>query len=268
MVSDVLFTEYKCMEEHPVFKIWSHLNCFIFVISGKKEFITIHDRYEVHANEAVFLKKGGNIVHKFFDTDFCALMIFLPDDYIRRVVQENKINSTHHKRSINNVVPVQMDDSLLVYFQSLFTYFSKPTPPDKNLIELKLKELLLNLICSEKNHQLCDYFQEIFQHTKPSIHQVMEANFIYNLSLTDFAQLACRSLSTFKRDFKKEYGMAPSKWVTKRRLDYSRQLLLSSSRKISEIAFDTGFENPSHFTRIFKKHYHQSPTAYRERYTS
>jgi hypothetical protein len=108
MVSDVLFTEYKCMEEHPIFKIWSHLNCFIFVISGKKGFITIHDRYEVHANEAVFLKKVGNIVHKFFDTDFCALMIFLPDDYIRCVVQQNKINSIFWNVVLTVALPLIM----------------------------------------------------------------------------------------------------------------------------------------------------------------
>jgi alkylation response protein AidB-like acyl-CoA dehydrogenase len=50
----------------------------------------------------------GNIVHKFFDTDFCALMIFLPDDYIRCVVQQNKINSIFWNVVLTVALPLIM----------------------------------------------------------------------------------------------------------------------------------------------------------------
>ena len=91
----------------------------------------------------------------------------------------------------------------------------------------------------------------------------MEANFRYNLSLEDYAKLCHRSLSSFKRDFQNHFQEAPGRWLLRKRLDYAASLLHNSNMNVSEVAFESGFENVSHFSRAFKERFKEPPNLYR-----
>jgi len=69
-----------------------------------------------------------------------------------------------------------------------------------------------------------------------------------------------RSLATFKRDFKKISDLPPQKWIIRRRLEAAHALILSGKRKVTEICFDIGFKNLSHFSKVYKEMYGSSPT--------
>src|SRR5215203_6332308 len=84
-----------------------------------------------------------------------------------------------------------------------------------------------------------------------SMQRVMEDNFCYNLPLQAFAQLCSRSLSAFKRDFEKQFNATPGKWLMEKRLKYSMHLLSNEGKTVTEAAFESGFESPSHFSRCF-----------------
>ena len=87
----------------------------------------------------------------------------------------------------------------------------------------------------------------------------MEANFFSNLSLDEFARLCARSLSAFKREFKNIFQTTPGKWLQEKRHEYSRYLLEISAFSIDEICEVSGFENRSHFIRVFKGKYGLTP---------
>jgi len=253
-VSSLMFSEYRCMEEKSIFTAWSHLNYFIYVLEGKKKWRTLEHSYMVHANEVLFVKKGANIIHKFFDSDFCAMVIFIPDTYIRDFISKKPEIGSHQKnnRSSDSVIPLKMDRTLSTYFTSMLDYFFNQEKPSKYLMEIKFQELLVNILSLPHNPEIGSHFKDIAQDVKPSIKNIMEANFIYNLSLEEFARLTHRSLSTFNRDFFSAYGTPPGKWLTKKRLLHAKRLLENTNQKIYEVAFDCGFESPAHFTRVFK----------------
>ena len=91
----------------------------------------------------------------------------------------------------------------------------------------------------------------------------MEDNFSYNLKLGEFARLSNRSLSAFKRDFRKEFKVSPGKWLLEKRLHHARHLLSNSGKTVSEAAFESGFENPSHFSRVFHEQFGLAPATLR-----
>jgi len=99
--------------------------------------------------------------------------------------------------------------------------------------------------------------------TKISVREVMEDNYFYNLRLDEFARLCGRSLSLFKSDFEKIYGMPPGKWLTEKRLERAKNLLENSNKNIDEIIFESGFKNQSHFGRIFKEKFGKPPLKYK-----
>ncbi|WP_343689986.1 helix-turn-helix domain-containing protein [Chitinophaga sp.] len=90
----------------------------------------------------------------------------------------------------------------------------------------------------------------------------MERNFMFNMPLEKFGYLTGRSLTTFKRDFKKAFNITPQRWLTKKRLDLARYELLEKKRKPVEVCYEVGFENLSHFSFAFKKQFGYAPTEF------
>jgi AraC-like DNA-binding protein len=87
---------------------------------------------------------------------------------------------------------------------------------------------------------------------------------MFNLTIEEYARIAGRSVASFKREFNEHYGTSPGKWLTHKRLEQAKLYLVTSKKTIGEIIYDTGFENISHFSRIFKENYGLSPMQYRQ----
>ena len=160
---------------------------------------------------------------------------------------------------------VKKDVVLTTYFQSMLSYFSSEKRPSDILLQHKLKELLLNILLNGKNPELASYFRSLAGSTVPSLRGIMDANFCYNLSIDDFARLCGRSLSSFKRDFKAAYQTTPGKWLLCKRLEYAAVLLRNPTLQITQVAFESGFEDLSHFSRSFKQQFGVSPSEHRKR---
>ena len=89
----------------------------------------------------------------------------------------------------------------------------------------------------------------------------MNQNYRYNVNLERFARLTGRSLATFKRDFEKVFQTSPHQWILKKRLDEAHYLLTEEKKSASDIFVDLGFEDLSHFSYAFKKHFGYSPKS-------
>lgn len=88
----------------------------------------------------------------------------------------------------------------------------------------------------------------------------MEQNFRFNLPLEKFGYLTGRSLTTFKKDFKNTFKSAPGRWLTEKRLELAYYQLTEQHRKPSEVYLEAGFEDLSHFSYAFKKHFGYPPS--------
>lgn len=99
--------------------------------------------------------------------------------------------------------------------------------------------------------------------TRLNLEKIMSENYLYNLKVEEFAKLCGRSLSAFKRDFRKVFKTTPSKWIKNKRLEYAKTLLIESNLNINEICYDSGFVNASHFIKSFKEQYKISPHQFR-----
>lgn len=264
-VNELLFTEYNCVAEETRLGIWSHNNYFAYVISGKKIWKSVENEYIAGPGDCLFVKKGAHIAHQIFDDEFCVLIIFVSDDFIRNVIQNHQAQLPEMVLNGNSdaVIPLQLDETLSAYYQSVLTYFHQSKPPPKNLLEIKFEELIITLLSNSYNPLLAGYFKKLCYTTKMSISEIMHANFTYNLKLDEYARLCGRSLSHFKRDFIKEFAISPGKWLIAKRLDYSRYLLETTGKSINDISFKSGFENTSHFIRVFKDRFGMPPLQYR-----
>jgi AraC-like DNA-binding protein/ligand-binding sensor protein len=83
------------------------------------------------------------------------------------------------------------------------------------------------------------------------------------LSLTAVAQASGASVFHFCKVFKKTTGLTFSDYVARVRLEDAKTQLLNPSRRISEVAYDVGFQSLTQFNRMFKRIFGQSPTEFR-----
>ena len=165
------------------------------------------------------------------------------------------------------LIEIKVNETTRAFFYSMVPYFSQKIPPSESLLELKFKELLFNIFSDPANADLLAYINSIDDQYKTPLWQVMEANYTFNLTIDGFARIAQRSVGTFKREFHEYYHTTPGRWLTQKRLEYAKDLLDTSKKNVSEIADESGFENITHFSRIFKEKYGLSPLQYRKRQT-
>ena len=84
-----------------------------------------------------------------------------------------------------------------------------------------------------------------------------------NLRLGHVAKAVNTSTFYFCKMFKKVTGINFTDYLSRVRIEKSKNLLLNPNLRVSEIAFEVGFQSLTHFNRVFKKVLGQSPTEYR-----
>ncbi|HET7117967.1 MAG TPA: AraC family transcriptional regulator [Hanamia sp.] len=267
-VDDLLFVEYTCMREETKLGLWSNNNYFAFISSGKKMWKTIYHSYEVSDGDIIFVKKGANLTHQFFDDKFCAVFVFIPDDFIKSFLKKNSALLDTPQKNLSSqdaVLRIEKDELLESYYYSIQSYLSLSQKPDKKLLLLKFDELLLSLFSNKKHQALTDYFISLCQDQEYHMSRVMEENFAYNLKLEEYAQLCHMSLSTFKNCFKRLYHTTPGAWLQQKKLELAYHQVLTTNSSISRISLECGFEDTSHFIRVFKQKYHLTPLQFRQK---
>jgi AraC family transcriptional regulator len=84
-----------------------------------------------------------------------------------------------------------------------------------------------------------------------------------DINLFDLATIAGMSSHYFSELFKRSTGRSPHNYVLLQRIQRAKQLLRDPKRNIIETGLDVGFQNPSHFARIFRKFEGITPSEFR-----
>jgi AraC-like DNA-binding protein len=264
---DLLFVYYDCPLGSNRQDSWSQYNYILYVETGQKIFYSNTRSWLLKSGTAVFVKKGACIIEKVQGEVLCLMAFFIPDDYLISFLNSNKSllhNKVGSPEADDLVIPLEVNNTMLAYYQSVIPYFSSTIKPPEDLLELKFKELLFNIIANPLNMELTHFLQALVCTQASTIQSIMDANYCYNLRLEDYAKLCNKSLSSFKRDFYKLYGDTPARWLLNKRLKHTLQLLCNTNKTIVDISFESGFENSTHFSHCFKKHFGISPLKYRQ----
>ncbi len=93
--------------------------------------------------------------------------------------------------------------------------------------------------------------------------QFIQENQAEDLSLGQVAKAVNMSAFYFCKMFKKSTGLNFTNYVSRVRIEKAKNLLLNRNLRVSEIAYEVGFQSLTHFNRAFKRIMGQSPTEYR-----
>lgn len=145
---------------------------------------------------------------------------------------------------------------------SLIPYFSLEGNLPENIAAIKIEEAISILRTLDKD--MDGLLANFEQPGKINLPDFMEHHYMFNMTMDKFGYLTGRSLATFRRDFKKAFNTTPQKWLTMKRLELAYYRLSEKHCKPADVYLEVGFENLSHFSYAFKKHYGYAPTVLHE----
>lgn len=137
-------------------------------------------------------------------------------------------------------------------------------PPDRYNATVRLLAFFAEQLSALANQIVLEQ-----QHAEPPLVQkareYIENHKTEELSLAEVAKAAGASVFHFCKVFHKATGLKFTDYVARVRLEDARDRLLNPNLRISEIAYDVGFQSLTQFNRTFKRVFGQSPSEFRER---
>lgn len=264
--TDFLTAEYRCPINVEKAQFWNDMHLIAFVLSGRKDWIVDGEIHPLEAGQGAFIRKGIYSTKQYFEVEHCVILFLLNDKFIRDFLNEypHLLGGTQPALAHPLYFEINVDNAIQSVLAGVSNYLQQSQTIAKELVEIKFKELLLTLVLNPKNHALASYLQAVRQ-ADHDFEYIMRKNFLHELSLEDFARLCGKSLSGFKRDFITHFGCPPGKWITEMRLKHAKSLLMTTDLTVNEICFDSGFKNPSHFSRAFRRQFEITPNQLRDR---
>jgi AraC-like DNA-binding protein len=253
----VRFVSYQQPSPSANNRVVFHCYALSFVISGEKELYRGAERAVTGAGEAVFIPQGHSLIteRKPRQASYSSLVVlFTPGELHEFAARHPASTKDLYPASIFSFKPGAY---LQEYAASMLQLIRRGIHPPPSIIRHRLDELFLYLL-EHHHHQFAPFLYNVPSDGEAELKNIVEANLLHLWNLEEFAFLAHRSLSSFKRDFEKLYGVSPGRYIRERRLELASTQLLKG-KQASEIYLDHGYESLSSFIQAFKKQFGVTP---------
>jgi AraC-like DNA-binding protein len=234
------------------------------VLEGEQHIRTYEDEIiRVKAGEVLFIPRGMYYVTDLLPEggNFRSLLFYFDDAIIQEFLSTSKVTEVS-REEVPDHLKFGSVPTLQLFADSLISFYQKQQIKDKNLLKLKILELLHLLNSLAEEQQFANFLFRLTLPKKRNITTFMEKNFAKPLKIEDYAYLTGRSMSSFRRDFKTFYDVTPQRWLKERRLEKAASLLTNEETSVTQVAFEVGYENISYFIQAFKTQFGQSPKQY------
>ena len=242
--------------------------CFTYLKEGELSVISPTDKLSIQTEESVLLRCGNyftNAIQK-HPTKTCEVYaVHLYPNILKELYKNefpNFIKGDAHKPYIKKI---EKQGVMTHFIQSLDFYFENPNLVTDDLLKLKIKELILLLLQTDHAKNILTLFSHLFNPRQADLFEVVETHLYSSISIVELALLTGRSLSTFKRDFETQFSDTPANFIKEKKLEKALELIQSTELSVSEICYEVGFQDTSHFTKTFKQKYYQTPSEYRKK---
>lgn len=239
-------------------EFYSSVPCFIYIESGR-EVITDSNNHkvELHAGSGVFLPQGEHLHSDYVKCaeSLQAYLVFFDEHVITEFLAGCKGDAAAKATKQSFYTVEDNEGDINGFFRSINCAIADP-----GYLSVKLHELLHLIAWKADAASLRALLaKQRISSPKRNLQRLLENHDVLRLSVSDLAQISCRSLSSFNRDFKAIYKVPPQTWLREKRLAHARELLDSKGVSVTEAAVEVGYENVSHFIKAFKLKYGRTP---------
>lgn len=227
---------------------------FLFLAKGTMNGYDGNKHYILNPGDSCMVRKNrlARYNKQKDNNEFEKVILIFDEPFLQSFQKKYNLSFQNHL-SKDAFVPIKKDPLINSFLLSLEPYYSDSGEISSSFSDLKREELLLILL--QLHPELSDILFDFGIPGRMDLEEFMQKNYKFNVHLERFAYLTGRSLSAFKRDFKKIFNETPNRWLIKRRLQEARFLIEEKRKRPIDIYIDLGFEDFSHFSFAFKKEF-------------
>lgn len=215
-------------------------------------------------NKELTLKEGNLVLFNPGDSHACAHAGTESLHYwgmnISKSVMQGLVREIAHINELPYFSPtVIVDQEIASYFQTLHENIMKESSEFEN------DELLFFMISLllQRYHKPFQEKEINLDREIGTVCRFLEEHFAESISLEELCSLAGLSKSSLLRNFTREKGMTPYRYLQSVRIDAARKML-EKGASLSDTALQTGFSDQSHFSRFFNMFIGLTPGVYRD----
>lgn len=251
--------DYQSSQEIVKQQINLKQNTFSFLLEGTKEVVFDTSSLAINNSKFLLMKSGHCLMTEKLSViqNYRSILLFFSNETLLKLIKKIEVKKTDLPEN-KSVFAFEYDDFIKRFVHSLvdISKFSKST--QHKLLDVKFEEILLYLIEKYGTDFLHSLTINSDNHSQKFI-QTVESNQLNKLTLKELAFLCDMSVSTFKREFEKQYNESPIKWLQNKRLQHAHFLLTNEQKSSSEIYFEVGYESLSSFIQAYKSKYGITP---------
>ena len=249
-----------------------------YVVKGTKYMYCGDSRYTISRGDVFYMGVGTHYVEDVAEESrsFEQIVVYYSPEQLQRILLNLNMNysintvNAHSCDVCRNRNHVSMPATATL--RNLFNHVTSFLYEDNFIHDaaaenLKMTELIYTIVAMDE----CCLRSKVLSNVDAAygnFERVVYSHIFRDMSIEELASISHRSLTSFKKEFRRHFMMPPHRWFIRQRLMQSRLLLISTSKSISEIGNECTFPNTSHFIKLFKKEYGVTPAIYRNRHSS
>ena len=259
----ILVYDYKSITEISKQQILLNKNTFSFLQEGTKEVYFDNSTYAIDNSQFLLMKSGNCLMTEKLSNEshyYRSLLFFFSNEDILKFIRKFEIKTSYHK-TFYSTYSFDYTPFIRRFTQSLLDISKLSKSLQENILKTKFEEIMLYLI----ELKGVDFLYALINNSdnkNQKFIQTIESNRLNKLTIKELSFLSNMSVSTFKREFEKNFHSSPSKWFQDKRLEHAAFLLKNSSKRSSDIFEDIGYENLSNFIQAFKIKFGVTPKQY------
>ncbi|GAB3274572.1 helix-turn-helix transcriptional regulator [Larkinella harenae] len=242
----------------------STITSCLYITEGEASMKIGSELYRVHTDEMLFVPAGQVFSFSEDEVNKGYICGFHADFLVGKILKNNLLNEFDFLRIWGNPV-IRPDPQSAGFIRPLFTRLLADYEQNGLQNLDLLQSYLITLLC-EANR--------IYQPASGSepVAGVAIANrfreLLFSLvrtqqRVTDYASLLNITPNHLNKTVKAVTGKSPTQWIDETILLEAKVLLSQTSLSVTEVAAEVGVDDPSYFTRLFKKYEGQTPSAFR-----
>jgi AraC-like DNA-binding protein len=255
--------DYESTQEISKQQILLNKNTFSFLQEGTKEVFFDNSSYAINNSQFLLMKSGHCLMtEKLSNVQeyYRSVLFFFSNEDVLQFVRKYELNPSE-ANTYFSTYSFDYDAFIKGFVTSLLDIAKLSKSIQKNILAAKFDEIMLYLI----EFKGVDFLYSLISNSdnqNQKFIQTIESNKLNKLTIKELSFLSNMSVSTFKREFEKQFFSSPSKWFQDKRLEHSAFLLKNNSKRPSDIFEEIGYENLSNFIQAFKVKFGVTPKQY------
>lgn len=222
--------------------------------SGEGTLRVGENTYTLHKGDFFYLLP--NCPHEYFGTTDCWELWWLTfsGNHFDDILSELKLNE-HQVGPLHNMEKVE------TLYKHIYAILKTEEPIGRMVVSSSLYEILVELYTQLQANQVLSTFG-----ANTLIHVVksyIDENFTKPITIEELSTLVDITPQYLCKLFKKHLNLRPFQYITMKRIQFAKKMLLDTSLSINTIAHASGFTDFSYFCAVFKKYEKISPTQFK-----